>query len=104
MENGKRKSEQFQDWIVGMYPELKQDNTDTQSRVLTRTVTFQVTDACNLACTYCYQINKGTRRMSFETAKLAIDKLLSGEDGFGDILIPLFLQLLYLNSLVENHF
>lgn len=46
-----------------------------------KSVTFQVTDACNLACKYCYQINKGTRRMSFETAKKFVDLLLSGEKG-----------------------
>ena len=53
---------------------------------LTRTVTFQVTDACNLACRYCYQINKGTRRMSFEVAKKFIDLLLSGDKGFDEYL------------------
>ena len=88
MENKRRKTEQFQDWIVGMYPEAIQEVTDIKSRILSRTFTFQVTDACNLACTYCYQINKKTRRMSFETAKLAIDKLLSGADGFGEYINP----------------
>lgn len=48
------------------------------------TVTLQVTDACNLACTYCYQINKHTNRMSFETGKLFIDNLLDGNyDKYG---------------------
>lgn len=37
--------------------------------------TFQVTDDCNLACRYCYQINKGHRMMSFETAKKAVDMI-----------------------------
>ena len=36
-------------------------------------ITFQVTDACNLCCSYCYQFNKGTHIMSFETAKKFID-------------------------------
>lgn len=40
------------------------------------TITFQVTNACNLACSYCYQINKGTKVMSFNTAKKLIDLLL----------------------------
>lgn len=43
----------------------------------TMSVTFQVTDACNLCCTYCYQKNKGTRRMDLDTAKKFIDFLLS---------------------------
>ena len=38
-------------------------------------VTFQVTEACTLACTYCYQHNKTPAVMSFETAKKFIDNL-----------------------------
>ena len=74
----------FVDFIAQCYP-LPENAVAVQTgpeRVLTRTVTFQVTDKCNLACTYCYQINKGTRKMKFDDAKLFIDKLLSGEDGF----------------------
>ena len=48
----------------------------------TKTVTFQVTDGCNLCCTYCYQINKGKRVMSFETAKKFFDLLV--EDSYKD--------------------
>lgn len=40
-----------------------------------KTFTFQVTDACNFRCTYCYQINKQQHSMSLETAKKAIDYL-----------------------------
>ena len=42
----------------------------------TRTITFQITDDCNLCCSYCYQINKGHHKMPFEVAKKFIDKLL----------------------------
>lgn len=38
-----------------------------------KSITFQVTDACNLCCSYCYQFHKGTHVMSFETAKKFID-------------------------------
>lgn len=41
------------------------------------TVTFQVTDGCNLKCSYCYQINKSTHIMSWEVAKQFCDYLLS---------------------------
>ena len=44
-----------------------------------RTVTLQVTDGCNLACTYCYQINKHTNMMPIEVAKKFIDDLLDGK-------------------------
>ena len=88
MKYNKRKMEQFSEWIPKLYPEIKTYEENSELRLLSRTFTFQVTDACNLACTYCYQINKGVRRMSFETAKLAVDKLLSGDDGFDQYIDP----------------
>lgn len=42
-------------------------------------VTFQITDACNLACSYCYQINKGHHVMPIEVAKKFIDLLLDND-------------------------
>ena len=47
---------QYQDMIAKLYPELsRQDNPEVtnEEKTLSRTVTFQVTDACNLACSYC---------------------------------------------------
>ena len=44
----------------------------------TRTITFQITDDCNLCCSYCYQINKGHHKMSFEIAKKFIDYVFEG--------------------------
>ena len=77
----KRGMEQFQDMIARLFPEVSGDvgtrmNKDT---ILTRNVTWQVTDACNLACTYCYQHNKGTRRMSREIAFAMVDMILDDE-------------------------
>ena len=56
---------------------------DKKSSVPAKTVTFQVTDDCNLRCTYCYQINKGKRKMTFEMAKDFVDMLIreSYEEG-----------------------
>ncbi len=89
MAKKKREMLQFQDWIARMYPEvngeLEKDGTVAADN-LSRSVTFQVTDACSLACSYCYQINKGTRRMSWEVAKAMVDNLLSGEKGFKEYL------------------
>ena len=46
--------EQFQDRIARLFPEESvPPANDPKAKCLTRTVTFQVTDACNLACTYC---------------------------------------------------
>ena len=41
-----------------------------------RVVTFQLTERCNLACTYCYQVAKTPRVLEFETAKRFIDLLI----------------------------
>lgn len=43
------------------------------------TLTFQVTEDCCMACTYCYQNNKSKNKMSFETAKTIIDNLLNDD-------------------------
>lgn len=45
----------------------------------TRTITFQITDDCNLCCSYCYQINKGHHKMPFEIAKTLIDELFHND-------------------------
>ena len=79
-----RKFEQWQDRISRLFPEYLQN----EERVLSQTVTFQVTDDCNLACSYCYQIHKGKRSMSFETAKKFIDLIVSGEKGFSNYINP----------------
>lgn len=43
-------------------------------------VTFIVTKDCQLACKYCYLVGKNTKeRMSFDTAKKAIDYILANE-------------------------
>lgn len=53
--------------------------------VMAKTATIQVTDACNLACTYCYQINKNTHSIDIETGKKFIDDLLTGKyDAYGE--------------------
>lgn len=52
---------------------------------MAKTATIQVTDACNLACTYCYQINKCTHSIDLETGEKFIDDLLTGVyDNYGD--------------------
>lgn len=45
-------------------------------------MTFQVTEDCCMACTYCYQHNKTSNKMTFEVAKIIIDKLLNNEFEF----------------------
>jgi uncharacterized protein len=47
------------------------------------TITLIITEKCNLNCIYCFEHSKSTREMSFETAKEALDQLLSINNGFG---------------------
>lgn len=82
-----RKLEQWQDMISRLYPEISITKNEND-RILSRTVTFQVTNACNLCCKYCYQINKGCDKMTFTTAKTFIDLLLSGDKGFKEYINP----------------
>lgn len=65
-----RNTEQINDFFGRLFPE------DTEK---TRFITFQVTEDCNLRCSYCYQINKKKNRMTFETAKKLVDKLFEGD-------------------------
>lgn len=44
-----------------------------------RNFTFQVTEGCNLRCSYCYQTCKSNVIMNYQTACSAIDDLLAGK-------------------------
>ena len=84
--------EEYGDYLARLYPELHIDTgyvTPLGIGPRTKTITFQVTDRCNLACSYCYQINKGTRRMPFETAKKLVDMLLTGDKGMDEYISPI---------------
>ena len=80
LHNHKMSNPQFSDSLIhafqNEYPILKDG-------VTVPSITFQVTEDCPLACTYCYQINKSKNAMDFETGKKAIDILLSEKDYFG---------------------
>ena len=71
---------QFQDIIARLYPEDANKETIDGIKLSTSNVTFQVTDDCNLRCTYCYQINKGKHSMSFDIAKRFIDMLIENNE------------------------
>lgn len=82
-----KRTKSYTDEIPMLYPELFRDNKDGIKKMV-RTVTFQVTDSCNLACTYCYQTNKGKRQMSFDTAKKLVDALLSNDPKLNGYVTP----------------
>ena len=58
------------------------------SHKMARTVTFQVTEQCNLRCTYCYQIDKHSNYMPIEVGKQAIDMLLASTPENNDYINP----------------
>ena len=76
---------QFQDLYTKMYPELIKDknleNADEgRANLLTKTITFIVTENCSLRCSYCYQCDKNfSAKMDFETAKKSIDTILNDD-------------------------
>lgn len=81
--------ESYIDQLARLYPDLHRVNDpDNKDKILTQCVTFQVTDDCNLSCSYCYQVCKGKRRMSFETAKTFVDLLISEDKGFANYVNP----------------
>lgn len=71
--------EQYTEYINRLF-QIDNNDSAVNERSLVRTITFQVTDACNLCCSYCYQINKHKNRMKFETSKKFIDLLLSADE------------------------
>ena len=81
----KRKIEQFQDRLARLFPP---DVLVPGGLCLACSVTFQVTEACNLACTYCYQINKTPAKMEFDVAKRFIDMLLDADEESNEYVNP----------------
>lgn len=52
---------------------------------IAKTITFSVTEECNLACRYCYMTGKNSKnKMSFETAKKTVDYILSNRELFNE--------------------
>ena len=58
-----------------------QDLNDSWQAGTAKNITFIVTKDCQLACKYCYLVGKNeTERMTWETAKAAIDYILDHEE------------------------
>lgn len=69
----------YNDSIAEIYP-YPYNREEYPNKIQTASVTFQVTDACNLRCTYCYQINKSTHSMPLQVAQDFIDMLLENDE------------------------
>lgn len=66
----------YQDEIAKLY----ENERPPAGQFQTRNITFQVTDSCNMACTYCYEKHKSIRMMSKDVAKCAVDLLFEMYD------------------------
>ena len=64
---------EYHEQLATFYPDIFSDKD------LIQTITFQVTENCCLQCTYCYQAHNTANDMTFDTAKLFIDKLLNDQ-------------------------
>ena len=63
----KYKNEQYTDMIRRLYKDKIFNNVNN---VIPRVITFQVTEDCPMACTYCYQGNKSNKTMTKEISAL----------------------------------
>ena len=79
MKRHKNYEEGFHDYLTRLFP-----NDDPHYMHINdnnvKNVTFQVTENCNLRCTYCYQHEKRANRMTFDVAKRFIDMLLASDE------------------------
>lgn len=63
--------------------ELFQNNTGNS---ICRNITIQITNQCNLRCSYCYEHNKSCGSMNINTAKKIIDTILDMYDADTDFI------------------
>lgn len=64
-----RKIEQFQDKLARLFPQMAVSD-ESGVKKLARTVTFQVTDDCNLHCSYCVDGNTDILMSDYSTKKI----------------------------------
>lgn len=63
--------------------EIKMGKLPKEWNESAKSITFCVTEDCNLACKYCYMTGKNKKnRMPFEVAKKAVDYILSNREHF----------------------
>lgn len=72
-------AETYADQMDRLYPRPQRETLHINDQWV-KDITLQVTDACNMACTYCYQHNKGRHSMTFDTAKRCVDMILDADE------------------------
>lgn len=73
------KVESYSDQIRRLFPPEQFDSMHINGSHV-KSITFQVTEDCNLRCSYCYQHNKTHNKMTFDVAKRFIDMILSSDE------------------------
>ena len=75
---------QFQDYLQELFPIdfnlLKENNFLGINGISIKDITIQVTEDCNLKCTYCYQHNKTPNKLKIEDGKKFIDIILASDE------------------------
>lgn len=69
----------YHDQLIQIFPDEHKESMEVGNNFL-RTITIQVTEDCNMACTYCYQHDKTSKAMDFETGKKFIDLILDSDE------------------------
>lgn len=80
MTRDERRDISYADKLSTLFPDEQPREEMKIGANFTRDITFQVTEACNMACTYCYQHNKTPDSMSFETGRKFIDLILASDE------------------------
>lgn len=74
--------------LSGFYDQVfsyfKFDHKISKDEAFIRNITFQVTEDCPLACTYCYESHKSSKMMSKDTGKKLVDLLFKMWDDDND--------------------
>lgn len=71
---------------------LSANEQNCKPQAETKTLSLNLTERCNLACSYCYQVDRRDLKkkgMTFEEATSAISEQLSKEDEFNKVVIEL---------------
>ena len=79
-----KKDEDYNTYLSRMSDYIFENGTG--KGVNSKSVTFQVTESCNLNCSYCYQTCKSSTRFTLNDAKKFIDILLSDDTSRNDYL------------------
>ena len=75
-----RKIEEFQNMIPRLFPKETQNVFMGINGTSVKDITIQVTEDCNLRCTYCYQHDKTSNVLKIEDGKKFIDLILNSDE------------------------